>query len=313
MLPRLSPRRKNGFAGEGARALPQVRPLYSKRWISGDDAWVFVTAEGTSICWSVSGRLPLFRQANKLQHEMHYLAPLRQLSRQSDFLRVSVCLLLFLLCVGVRCPQGTARWTSRSSWRYLGPNFCRPTTEKDSWATPSTTSSGRWETKRVSHRSQSSVPFISSIPHASSHLLWLCVSAVVLKHRPRFCRDSTHLLKCQNAHMHKNPLSDPPHVSPAPSQKQLFFPFALKGNKICWELSVFSLHGVNVCIWVQVLVCVYHSQCCRRYYHNKDAGMCPCMWKSLSLNAFKCPNWAQRWLFCSSSTCFWTPFFCFVF
>lgn len=43
-----------------------------------------------------------------------------------------------------------------------------------------------------------------------------------------------------------------------------------------------------------VCVCVYHSQCCRRYYHNKDAAMCPCMWKSLSLNAFKCPNWAQR-------------------
>ena len=92
MLPRLSPRRKNGFAGEGARALPQVRPPYSKRWISGDDAWVFVTAEGTSICWSVSGRLPLFRQANKLQHEMHYLAPLRQLSRQSIWF--SACLRL---------------------------------------------------------------------------------------------------------------------------------------------------------------------------------------------------------------------------
>lgn len=97
--------------------------LIWKRWISGDDAWVFVTAEGTSICWSVSGRLSLFRQANKLLHEMHYLAPLRQLPCRSIwFSAASVCLPLsssVLVCV----PTGDGQVDFEEFMTILGPKL----------------------------------------------------------------------------------------------------------------------------------------------------------------------------------------------
>lgn len=91
------------------------------------------------------------------------------------------------------CLQAMARWTSRSSWRYWGPNCCRQTIEKDSWATPSTTSSGRWGTKRPRpswHRScfSSLTLFIIYLFHPLLLLLltylltpahlWLCISGV---------------------------------------------------------------------------------------------------------------------------------------
>lgn len=110
---------------------------------------------------------------------MHYLAPLWL--PVSDFVpsqpvSLSFCVSVFV-CLSV-CLQGTARWTLRSSWRYWGPNSCHPTTGKASWATPLTTSSGRWKTKleSVSHgRHHFSAPSFFPPPcallslHFSSH------------------------------------------------------------------------------------------------------------------------------------------------
>lgn len=175
-----------------------------ERGNSADDAWVFVMDEGTSICWSTSWCFSLFRQAKKLQHKMHYLAPVCQ---PSCLYLIFSCLGLspgLSLCVCVRvCLKGTARWTLRSSWRYWGPNCCRPTTGKDSWATPSTTSSGRWKTKLPRHSCSLFLithnPHSLSVPSFTPPLIHSdCISAV----RTSLTSLSTALVSASTLHRH---------------------------------------------------------------------------------------------------------------
>lgn len=78
-----------------------------ERGNSADDAWVFVMDEGTSICWSTSWCFSLFRQAKKLQHKMHYLAPVCQPS----------CLYLIFSCLGLSPGLSLCVCVCVSAWR----------------------------------------------------------------------------------------------------------------------------------------------------------------------------------------------------
>lgn len=81
-----------------------------------------------------------------------------------------------VVCVCV-CLQGTARWTSRSLWQYWGQSCCHPTTEKDFWATPSTTSFGRWESVLRCLSWQQSIALINHISLPIIHHFILFISS----------------------------------------------------------------------------------------------------------------------------------------
>lgn len=119
---------------------------------------------------SVAPSLPL-EPRQTLANKRHYLTA----SRRLLFHHLTISLLKFLSVHVNVGPQGTAKWTLRSSWQYWGPSCCHLTTEKVSWATPLTTSSGRWESKPLG---------------VSLSVLRPSFLAPILKHRPSFCRDS---------------------------------------------------------------------------------------------------------------------------
>lgn len=156
------------------------------------------------------GTLLCFLHSNKLQHKMHYLATVCQPSCLSIwFSIIPLCLCASLGACACVCvyPQGMARWTLRSSWQYSVPNCCRLTTEKDSSATLSTISSGRWETKlpppswqRVRFSSLTLLiiyqfhPWLIFLLTYASPLTVYFTSqsnSYILKHSPHFCREQT--------------------------------------------------------------------------------------------------------------------------
>lgn len=99
-----------------------TRALF-ERWVSADDSWVFVMVEGTSICWSISGRSSLFCQESKLWHKMHYLAPVCQPPCLCIwFSIIPVCLPAFL-CVYVCLPAGDGQVDFEEFMTILGPKL----------------------------------------------------------------------------------------------------------------------------------------------------------------------------------------------